>query len=487
MRATKLILFSLVLLLLAISSLQLCYPVFKESPLNGFFSQNPSPSLKYFTWRRWFSSNFQDEITKQFNDHLGLRNSLVRISNQCDYSLYGIIHADGFIRGKNRYLYEEGYIHEYTGEYFIGTAAIDKKLSRLKNVMDSLNAYHIPLLLVYEPGKAGFYPEFIPGRFHPEKRTLTNYEYMLQRSQELGLTFMDLHSYFLKMKDTSRYALFPRYGMHWSMYGAHIAADTISRFLSTVSNVKMPFFQVRKMHLSSRSLGSDYDIGEMLNLACPLEPTPGAYPMVPFHSIPAGILSALVVADSYYITLVESYGKKMFGKQDFWYYNKKMYPNQNNNPPEYVDKSSLREKLKKYDVILLMVSEINLHCGFWNFADEAFLAFHPEIKDPLLYGIENEIRNDRQWFQFISGRALREQMTLEKTIRINAEYVFFSNYNNLPGKGYWDTIQYISMNIKNNTEWIKQITKNAHDQNMPVDSAILLNAIYTYNQSKKKP
>ena len=57
--------------------------------------------------------------------------------------------------------------------------------------------------------------------------------------------------------------------------------------------------------------------------------------------------------------------------------------------------------------------------------------------------IENEIRNDREWFQFVSKRTLLEQMTLEKTIRANAEYMFYTNYNDLPGKSYLDTIQYI--------------------------------------------
>ncbi len=486
MRITKYILLLLILFSLIISPVQQHFPFCREEPLHGFFTESKLPELKYFTWARWFSSIFQNDFSTGTDNNVGFRKSLIRISNQLDYSIFGITHAKNFISGKNGYLFEEDYIHEYNGDYFIGTPALDKKLQRLKNVMDSLAAHKVPLLLVFEPGKASFYPEHIPNRFHPEEKRQNNYNYLVKRATELGLPFMDLNRYFLQIKDTSRYPLFPKYGMHWSMYGTQVVADTLSRLVAKSSGKPMPEFKVQKIHHSGNSLGSDFDIGELLNLLFPLPAAPAAYPMVSFHSIPPGIPSALVIGDSYYITLIETYGAKMFGKQDFWYYNKKIYPYQNDIPPVLVDKSDLREKLKKYDVIMLMVSEINLHSGFWDFADEAYLAFHPEARDPHVYRIENQIRNEREWFQFVAAHAKLEQSTLEKSIRVNAEYTFSVYYNDLPNKGYWDTILYITMNIRNNKEWMTQITKNAHDEQMDVDTALKLNAIYSYDQSKKK-
>jgi hypothetical protein len=485
MRTVKNITFFLILISLAISVLQSRYHLFREEPLKGFYKQSSPPELKFFTWQRWFSSVFQDEFATRLNDNIGLRKSLVRIGNQYDYSLFGLTHVAGWIKGKEDYLYEEDYIHEYNGDYFIGTEAIDRKLARLKNVMDSLKAHGIPLILVFEPGKASFYPEYIPRRFHPGRKSQNNYGHYIAQSQKLGIPFLDLNRYFLLMKDTATYPLFPRYGMHWSMYGVHLAADTMSKYMAKATGKPMPVFKARRMHQSVNSLYTDYDIGELFNLACPLPPALAAYPVVPFSSMPDGTLSSLVIADSYYITLVETYGKKWFGKQDFWYYNKKVYPNQNVDPPELVDKTDLRSKLLKYDIILLMTSEINLHCGFWSFADEAYLAFHPGVKDPAVYTIENNIRNERTWFQFVANRASLEKMPLEKMIRTNAEFTFFSYYNDIPDKCYWDSIQYLVMNIRNNPGWLAQITKNAQKENMPVDTALKLNAIYSYDQSKK--
>ncbi|HNX86361.1 MAG TPA: hypothetical protein PKN12_05475, partial [Bacteroidales bacterium] len=317
------------------------------------------------------------------NDHVGFYNTLIRINNQYDYTLFGLIHAKGFVQGLDRYLYEEDYIHEYTGDYFIGQPVIDKKLSRLKSVQDSLRAHNIPLLLVYEPGKASFYPEYIPRRFHPEWRSITNYQYFVQRSAELGVSNLDLNRYFMQMKDTSRYPLFPRYGMHWSLYGVTFAVDTLVRRIEAETGKSLPKFTINSISTSRVPWGTDNDIGELLNLVCPLAPTEGAYPEVVFPPIPEKQnLTVLIIADSYYLNIVEDYGRRLFKEQEYWYYNNKLYPYQNNNPPAYVDKNDLLAKLKKFDLILLMSSEINLHCGFWNFADEAWAAFHPGYQDP---------------------------------------------------------------------------------------------------------
>ncbi len=485
MRTSKIILVVLILVILSAPALQLAVNVIKEPRLKGFYTKAEPPSLKLFTWRRWFSAGFQDEFTRRINAGAGFRNSLIRLSNQFDYSLFRMIHAEGFIQGKHRYLYEEDYIHEYTGDYYIGKSVIDRKLSRLQNVMDSLKAHHIPLLLVFEPGKASFYPEFIPARFHPVKRTVTNYDYFVQHCRDLGIPFLDLNSWFLQMKDTSRYPLFPRYGMHWSIYGVPYAVDTLRKTIEAATGQIVPGFVTGKIISSPTPVGTDNDIGELLNLACPLKPTAGGYPAISFDTSKTASLAALVIADSYYINIVEKYGRHLFKSQDYWYYNKKVYPYHNNNPPQYVDKSNLREKLGKFDVVLLMVSEINLHCGFWNFADEAFLAFHPEIKDPVIYGIENEMRNDREWFRFMVNKAKLEGRTLEEMIRGDAGYSFYTNFDSYQGKNYWDTVYHLTFDIKNNADWLDQVRKKADRLKISLDSMLLLDAIYSYDQYKK--
>ena len=485
MKLLKLLLLFLAIALLATPALQSLYPAVKEPPLKGYFRQDTVPPLKYFTWQRWFGHEFQDAVTAGLNDQAGFRNTLVRIHNQADWSLFGITHAQGFISGKDRWLFEEDYIHEYKGSYFIGTKPLDRMVSRLKNVRDSLAAHGIPLVFVLESGKARICPEYIPARYHPETRTQNNYDYVLKRAQEAGLPLLDLNAFLLKVRDTATWPLFPRYGMHWSLYGTHLVADTLARYITATTGRPMPAFRGAKMQPTVNSPGTDYDIAELLNLLLPLPATPGVEPLVPFGRMPDGALPALVVGDSYYVQLVETYGRKMFGRQEFWYYNNSLYPHQNEVPPVRADKSNLRDRLESFRAVLVMVSEINMHCCLWNFADEAYRAFHPEVMDSQLDALENTIRIDREWFRFMVKKARDQGVTLEEAIRGDAEYSFLSRFADTPGKNRMDSIQFLRLKIKNDAEWLANVTKKAKDLNIPVDTMMLLDAIYSYDQSKK--
>lgn len=484
MNILKNLIFILLMFILMASAIQYEYPL-KEEPLKGFYQSKEKPYLKYFTWERWFSGDFQSQTMDRLDENVGFRNSLIRIFHQYDYSFFGIQHTNGFLEGKERWFYEEDYIHEYTGRFFIGKEVIDRKLNLLKRVSDILRSHGIPLILVYESGKASLYPEYIPDHFHPEKRTLTNYEYFRKRSEQMGIPFLDLSPVLKKMKDTSDFPVFPKYGMHWSLYATHYMADTLARFVQNQTGIAMPRFPLKSVQYSSHSIESDYDIAELLNLICPLPKTPNAYPIVPFAAVPDGKSNALIIADSYYILLAETYGRKMFGKQDYWYYNNSLYPFQNEVPPRKIDKTNLREKLLGYDIILLMVSDLNLHSGFWNFADEAWLAFHPWERDSHLDRIENSMRNDDEWFRFMVEKSEKQHRPLQEVIQADAAFMFYSNFAGLENKNFMDSIQYIRIGIKMNPDWYAKVKKKALDLNIPVDSMLFLDAAYTYEQTRK--
>jgi hypothetical protein len=287
------------------------------------------------------------------------------------------------------------------------------------------------------------------------------------------------------MKDTSAFPVFPKYGMHWSLYATHYMADTLARYLQDQTGITMPGFPVKSIQYSNHSLESDYDIAELLNLVCPLPETPNAYPVVPFAAIPQGTSDALIIADSYYILLAETYGKKMFGRQDYWYYNSSLYPWQNEVPPRKIDKTNLREQLLGYDIILLMVSDLNLHSGFWNFAEEAWLAFHPWQRDSHLDRMENSMRNDDEWFRFMVEKAEKQRRPLQEVIRADAAFMFYSNFAGLENKNYMDSIHYIRLGILNNPDWYAKVKQKAADLNIPLETMLMLDAEYTYSQTGK--
>ncbi len=487
MDALKKGLIPIMLVLLLIPPVQYETGWIDEPLLKGYYHSKDRPELRYFTWDRWFSGDFQEVTAQKFNENVPLRTFFIRVANQYDYSLFAISHTDGFLRGKKGWLYEEDYIHEYTGRFFIGEKVIDRKLSLLKGVFDSLASYGIPLIFIHESGKAGVYPEFIPDRFRPEIRSQTNYQYFMKRSAEIGLPVLDLQPVLAAMKDSSPLPVFPKYGMHWSHYATHYIADTLSRYIEKASGEPMPRFQPVQTRISMQSEDKDYDIGELLNLLFPLPETPNGYPEVPFEEMADGKMEALVVGDSYYTLLVESYGKKMFSRQDFWYYNNSLYPYQNDTPPRRVDKTELRTKLLSYDLILLMVSDLNLHSCFWNFPEETWQAFHPGTPISQLEKTENSIRIDDDWFRFMVAKSEKIKKPLDEVIRGDAAFTFLTNFHALENKNRMDSIHYLRLNIRNNPEWFSNVIRKAREMNISPDSMMLIDAIHTYEHTKKKP
>jgi len=275
--------------------------------------------------------------------------------------------------------------------------------------------------------------------------------------------------------------------MHWSIYGVAVAADTLIRFLEKRHPGTLPSMQIGNTEVSDSLRSTDFDIGNMLNVVFPLPKVKGAYPQLHFSGDPVKKkLSVLIIADSYYLNLVNGIGEKIFGKQEYWYYNSKVYPAIiDNDNPVYIDKSDLRKKLSGFDVILLMTSEINMHCGYWNFIEEVYQSLHPEYRESHVYDKENLIRNQREWFRFMVGKARKQGVTLEEMIRIDAEYTFYTDFASIPGKNAEDTISHIAIDIKNDREWLKVVNDKAKKFNVPLEEMIEKDARYQYEQRKK--
>ena len=76
--------FLVVMAVLVIPAIQSRYAIIHEPPLKGYSVRPAAPELKYFTWERWFSQDFQQVFTTGLDDNAGFRNTLVRTNNQVD-------------------------------------------------------------------------------------------------------------------------------------------------------------------------------------------------------------------------------------------------------------------------------------------------------------------------------------------------------------------------------------------------------------------
>ena len=82
----KNLMFALLILMLIAPWMQASLWLIKEKPLMGAFSATAAPDLSAFTRPDWLSGTFQETFNTQLENHIGFRNSLVRLNNQMDYS-----------------------------------------------------------------------------------------------------------------------------------------------------------------------------------------------------------------------------------------------------------------------------------------------------------------------------------------------------------------------------------------------------------------
>ena len=369
----------IVMMLLPFAQSKLNY--FTLKPLDGSYELADKPQLKLFTWKLWFNEKFQHDYNKSIEDNIGFRNFLLRLNNQVDYSFFRRTSTSKAIIGKSDCLYEEGYILDYIGRSFVGKDSINRELQRVKWVQEYLKKEkNIDLILVFEPGKASYYPEFIPNRYYPENKTISNYLYYAQQCKAFKINHLDLNAWFISMKGTSKYPLYPKYGVHWSTYGMCLAADTLVKFIERTRGIDMLNLYWKDVRVTDELKDVDFDIELTLNLLFPLPHETMAYPNLQFESNAGKVKpKVLTIADSYYWSIYNSkLPKNVFGKHEFWYYNRTIYPDIWGETAKYVDHTKDKENIENKDVILLMVTELNMNRAFFSFIDNVYNIYHPK-------------------------------------------------------------------------------------------------------------
>lgn len=378
MTALKKISFYLLIAIMLLPAIQYKFEIFKFRPLKGYFAPSAPPDFKWFTFKGWMSESFQKDFNKALESNMGFRNILIRLNNQVNYSLFRYTDNKKVVIGLNDCLFEEGYINEYLGKDFAGKDILDKRLNVLKSAQDFLKKKkNIDLIVVFEPGKATFHSEYIPPRFHPEIKTISNYDYLTRGCRDKGIKHIDLNAWFLSMKEISPYPLYPEYAVHWSTYGMCIAMDSITRYIEKTRAIRMPRLDYSSVEYSSHWVDADFDIESTLNLIFRLRHPPMAYPEIRFiHDSSVYKPKVLTIGDSYCWSIYDfKIPQNIFATYDYWYYNKVVYPDiwTEHHP---VGKLDFKKEIEKQEIILIMITEMNLRQAFWDFPEQVCNAYY---------------------------------------------------------------------------------------------------------------
>lgn len=469
--------FGFFLLLLFLPALQKGLGLFPEKPLNGAFVSAEKPE---FNWKGWLSGDFQSKYDRYLEDQIGFRSFFVRVKNQLDFSLFRKTNAEGVVVGKNDFLFEYDYIRDYTGKDFVGEDFIRKKLMRASFVQHYLkDSLDINFIVVFEPGKASFYPGHIPDEYLSDSISGTNYKIYSTYASDLGIRHLDFNEFFLSMKDTASYPLFPRYGTHWSEYGMWQAADSLLRFIEGQCQEELRDVRLLGYKVVKKALGTDNDVEKPLNLLFPLPSWYYAYPQLGFDSTWENYRPmVLAVADSYYWNIFNTgIPKYIFANQAFWYFNARVYPDTYYHET-WVKDLDFKQEIEKQDFIILMVTERFLHVFDWQFIDMVYAIYAPGwLRDEVYINI-NRILSNEQWFTDLIKKAEQQGQPLSVVLEREARYLYFKEK---PANYFLEFgIEHYMNVILDDSTWYDYIVDKAEQNDIPVEEQLRGDAEFVF-------
>ena len=381
--------------------------------------------------KAWFDGNYQNQKDDYLKQNYGLTNFYVRLSNELDFLFFKKAKARFVVVGKENYLFEQAYVDAYYGHDFIGLTKIRNVSIKLKNIQTELAKEQKLLITVLAPGKASFFPEYIPERLKTDSSE-SNYLGFVNELKKEGLPFIDFNKFFSDKKKTSKYPLYPQFGIHWSNYASMLAFDSLVSYIENKTNTALPKRQLLSFKVSDSLEAPDNDILEGMNLLWPLKSFKMAYPtfdVIKESSRPKK-LNVLVVSDSFWWHIYDSgLPGKVFEENRFWYYNEEMYP-ESFKETMLVSQCNYYENIRKADVIIILHSESTLFKFGNGFVDMCYeVICKPNKQKEELQKAKWSIRASPDWFKAIKLKANTYKVSVDSMLTLDALYMIEQSKN----------------------------------------------------------
>ena len=538
------ILFGLLMVFLFSFMIQEHFKPFKTKELMGYFLKPEKPK---FRWEWYKNGYFQQSIEKYITNNYGFREPIIRLYHQYCWDLFGKEYVSYIYSGKERWLYYDHNIEDYYGTemyhwYPNAEAArqgYEQEVRLLNKVKGILEDYDVTLMTFIAPSKNVIYPEYLPRR-EKDTTTLNPREYFARRFKETGMPCFEMNDYFMKMKDTCSFYLFPPTGDHWT-FSCVYATDSLLRFMEQQRGIKLPHFEYGNEYHSECRIGDDQnrDLEGELNLLRPITFNPKyAYKELDYWVVGDSTTvkpSALFIGNSFLLrTIAYVPPKEVFSDFQFWYYNRVAYQGLD----RLIDSVSFLNRLDYLldaDYIVWFSSASQMYRATEGFAEDAIIqlcigderfrqrqneladslqlqpgqvaamlrknpeAYFPEIagegiptaRNPILLtddcwkrrDIRRQIKSDPQWMLAVSSQMALEGITLQQAIDNETEQVMQGQpamrNKNIGPKEYREIlIKQMEQKIRYDKDWLKVLTEEAASKGLDLDAWIYENAAY---------
>ena len=320
------------------------------------------------------NGQFQIQFTKWFSENFGMRTLLIKINNQVYYTFFSksFMLKSSLIIGKERVLYDKGYIDEYCG---LIPAYSDEKLQQVVEkaavLQQKLANRGIGFAFLITPSKVSMYPELVPETYMQQKKQHPrSYDKLLPLLKQSGINYVDGPTITLAEKRKAPAPLFGQGALHWNIYAASFSVDHLIGVLEESTGQLLPHLVRNNVRVETTGRGTDIDLASVMNvLATPIWfPVPVADIARVGDSPPQK--TALFVGDSFTFDPINiMHAGRVFRQIDLYAYysgRKEIYmtdPPRKIVRPVNVEQIKWNEEIFNHDFVILSVNEVSLLGG----------------------------------------------------------------------------------------------------------------------------
>lgn len=416
------------MVLLCLPTLQQVWHPFTFSTLNGAVVDTEKPTLSLASYR---DLSFQSQTERYTSENFGFREPLIRGYNQFLWMFRVTNNADVVV-GKGQWLYGnhavEDHYRQLPYNYADDNQALRKKFEkntdRLKKVQTLLDEHGTKLFVMICPSKDMIYPEHLPdGHEYVMGDGLRAIEYIPAAFERKGINYVDMNAWFLQMKDSVSYPLYPLTGTHWSNVASMHVSDSLIRYLEKLTGKNMPNISVGPAYPSVTEKPDD-DLEKIMNLAWRIRPNQNYSAKVELLPDPtAERLNLITIGDSYFWNIAYNTPlDELFESHPYWYYFSTVYYDANH---DHVKQLNLKNELEQADAVMIMLTTYHLYDIFGGFLDKV-IACYPapdETYDSAVDAIMRKMELDSVWYQRLKDKAERKGKTLAEVMREDALYL----------------------------------------------------------------
>lgn len=421
------VMFALLMLFLFASIIQKQTGFLRFRPLGGVIVATPKPQLSLETYQ---NNTYQKQLEQYASENFGLREPVIRIYNQYLWSAFRKTYCHFIVPGKHNYLYYKAAVDDYYGtevsghieSYEEAVRNVEAELELMHKLRDILKGYGIEFLAFIAPDKPVVYPEFLP-RQDADITTLNVAEYFDRRMTETGFPHINMTSWFVAMRDTVSFPLFPKTDSHWG-YSAIYGYDSLFRFMSALGEPDFPKLRIGPpvAWVSDKPEGDEETLnllfripGDEVKYKSEITVEPDTCQRKP---------RVLFVGDSF-IWSMENYLpiRELMDEKEIWFYNSSAYMGFDKTKADVKEINALRHILKA-DYVVFYAAGHQWHKATFGFTKDALRWFAESSHEDICKILTtNKIECNKDWLMAMKMYAFTHELPLEDVLGMEADNV----------------------------------------------------------------